>query len=203
MFAQNLLETIEYSKSFFITLGAPGLFAVAFLEFFLFPIPPDLVLIPLSVINPEFALLYALVATAGSVAAGCVGYGIGRKGGQQVLESRFSGKRVEKTEAYFDEYGLKIVFAFAFAPIPEGYELISIGSGAFGLDGRSYLLASIAGRGGRYFLEAIFAVVIGSAARSLTEIEVYSLIGVASLVVLLAYLFRSRLPSGRLFDATD
>ncbi|WP_380680885.1 YqaA family protein [Salinigranum sp. GCM10025319] len=188
---QSLLDSIEVSTSFFISLGAPGLLAVAFLEFFMLPIPPDLVLVPLAVANPEFALLYAAIATAGSVAAGLAGYTIGKKGGRPALDSRFTGKRIQQVESYFDRSGFATIAIGAFAPIPEGYEILSIASGVFDLDIRSYLLASVLGRGGRYFLEALLAVMLGEAARSLTEVEIYSIVGVVTLVVLVAYLLRN------------
>ena len=138
-------------------------------EFFLWPIPSDLVLIPLAVAQPEFAFVYAGIATAGSVTAGLLGYTIGRKGGRPAVKSRFTGERVDRAEEYFDQYGLATLGIGAFAPIPEGYELLSIASGALGLDFRSYLLASLAGHGGKYFLEAALVLVLGEAARSLSD----------------------------------
>lgn len=184
------LDSIHLSREFFISLGPPGVFAVAFLEFFLLPVPPDLVLIPLTIVSPELGPAYAILATAGSVSAGVIGYTFGGKGGQRVLESRFSRDRVERAEEYVEQYGFGILFIGAFAPIPEGYELLSIASGAFGLRPRSYLLASIMGRGGRYVLEIALAIVAGEAARSLTEIELYSVIGGFSVVVIGAYMLR-------------
>lgn len=189
---QNLLDSIEVSTSFFVSFGAPGLLIVAFLEFFLLPVPPDLVLVPLSVSNPEFALLYAVITTAGSVSAGLIGYTIGKKGGRRALSSRFAGKRVHQAERYFERSGFVTIAVGAFAPIPEGYELLSIGAGVFDLDLRSYLLASILGRGGRYILEALLAVVLGEAARSFTEAEIYSIIGIVTVVVLVTYFTRNR-----------
>lgn len=200
---QMISESFELSQEFFLSLGAPGLFAVAFLEFFLLPVPPDLVLIPLAVAQPKFAFLYAGIATAGSVTAGLLGYTIGRKGGRPAVESRFTGERVDRAEEYFDQYGLATLGIGAFAPIPEGYELLSIASGAFGLDLRSYLLASLAGRGGKYFLEAALVLVLGEAARSLSEPQLYSIIGVASLVVVAAYLLRHRWLSDRWRTAAE
>lgn len=188
----NLLESLDLSREFFLSLGAPGLFAVAFLEFFLLPVPPDLVLIPLSVARPEFALFYAAVATAGSVSAGVVGYAIGRTGGRPALDSRFAGGRAERAERYFERYGLAALTVGAFAPVPEGYEILSVASGALGLDLRSYLLASLVGRGGKYLLEALLVLAVGEAARTVSESELYSLIGVVALVVVAAYLLRRR-----------
>lgn len=203
MLVPTLSDSIELSRSFFISLGAPGLFAVAFLEFFLLPVPPDLVLIPLAVARPELAFLYAAIATAGSVSAGLVGYAIGLKGGRPALESRFSGERIDRTEEYVDRRGLETLTFGAFAPIPEGYELLSIAAGVFGMDLRSYLFASLAGRGGKYFLEALLVLALGEAARSLTEEELYALIGAAALLVLAAYLLRRRWLSERWRAITD
>jgi undecaprenyl-diphosphatase len=199
----DILDSIELSREFFVSLGVPGLFAVAFLEFFLLPVPPDLVLIPLAAATPELALFYAAVTTAGSVSAGLVGYAIGRKGGRPVLESRFSAGRVERAEAYFEEYGLVTIAVGAFAPIPEGYELLSISSGVLGLDLRSYLLASLIGRGGKYFLEAGLVLVLGEAARSLTEVQIYTVTGIVALVVVLAYVTRGLWWPGRSSSAAE
>lgn len=185
-----LLDSIQLSREFFISLGPLGVFAVAFLEFFLLPVPPDLVLIPLTAVSPELGPVYAVLATAGSVSAGILGYALGCRGGQRMLRSRFSSNRVEQAEAYVREYGFGILFIGAFAPIPEGYELLSIAAGVFGLRPRSYLLASIIGRGSRYVLEVVLAIVASEAARSLTEVELYSVIGVFSVVVIGAYVLR-------------
>lgn len=193
----DILAPVEFSREFFLSLGAPGLFTVAFLEFFLLPVPPDLVLIPLAVAQPELAFVYAAIATVGSFAAGLVGYGIGRKGGRPLLESRFDDERIIRAERYFERYGLVTLSVGAFAPIPEGYELLSVASGVLGLDLRSYVLASLLGRGGKYFLEAALVLAIGEAARTLTEVELYSIIGVVSLVVVTAYLLRRRLVPDR------
>lgn len=192
MFWAGILGSVELTRSLFVSLGVPGLFAVAFLEFFLLPIPPDLVLVPLVVANPEFALLYAFVATAGSVTAGLLGFAVGRRGGRPALESWFAGERVERAETYFERYGLVTIAVGAFVPIPEGYELLSIVSGVLGLDFRSYLVASLAGRGGKYFLEAVLVLVLGKAATSLSEVDIYTILAVATLIVVIAYLFRRR-----------
>lgn len=147
MLPLDILDSIELSREFFVALGAPGLFAVAFLEFFLLPVPPDFVLIPLAVAQPELALVYAAVATAGSVSAGLVGYAVGRKGGRPALESRFSDRRIARAERYVENHGRATLTIGAFAPIPEGYELLSISAGVFEMDLQTYLAGSLAGRG--------------------------------------------------------
>lgn len=193
-----LLDSINFSKELFVSLGVPGLFAVAFLEFFLFPIPPDLVLIPLVATDPGLAPVYALTATAGSVSAGLVGYGIGRKGGRPVLESQFSDERIERAEAYFERSGFATIAIGAFAPIPEGYELLSVASGVLAVDSRRYLVASLLGRGSRYVVEAALVLVLGDAARSLGEVDIYVLLAVVAVTVVVAYLLRRRWMPSRL-----
>ena len=192
MLSLDFPGSVELSRELFISLGIHGLFAVAFLEFFLLPIPPDLVLVPLVLAKPALAPVYAATATAGSVLAGLVGYSIGRKGGRPVLESRFSGVQVERAEAYFERSGFATIAIGAFAPIPEGYELLSVASGVLGLDLRTYLLASLLGRGGRYFLEAALVLTLGDAVRSLGEVDLYVILGVVAIIVVAAYLLRRR-----------
>lgn len=188
----NPLRSIDLSRELFISLGAPGLVAVAFLEFFLLPVPPDMVLIPLALATPEFALFYALIAMTGSVLAGITGYYIGRKGGRPLLESRFSDDRIEQAEGYFERYGPVTVAVGAFAPIPEGYELLSVAAGSFKLDARLYSVASLAGRGGRYFLEAALVLVLGDAVRALEEVDLYVIMAVIAVIVIIAYFLRQR-----------
>jgi undecaprenyl-diphosphatase len=185
-----LPDSVELSREFFVSLGAPGLFVVAFLEFFLLPVPPDFVLIPLAVARPELAFVYAAIATAGSVNAGLLGYTLGLKGGRPALATRFSDARIDRAEGYVERHGLATLTVGAFAPIPEGYELLSIAAGVFGLDLRAYVLASLAGRGGKYFLEALLVLAIGEAARSLTEPQLYGIVAAATVVVVAAYLLR-------------
>ena len=192
MLPEDFLGSVDLSRELFVSLGAPGLFAVAFLEFFLLPVPPDFVLIPLALANPEFAIGYAAVATAGSVLAGMLSYYIGRKGGRPAVESRFSGERVARAERYFDRYGLVTLGIGAFAPIPEGFELLSVASGALGLDARTYILASLVGRGGKYLLEALLVIFLGDAIRSMGEVDLYLITGIVALVIVSAYLLRRR-----------
>ncbi|WP_225335360.1 YqaA family protein [Halomicrobium urmianum] len=183
-------STINVSREFFVSLGAPGLVVLGFLEFFFFPLPPMFVVIPLAVAHPEMAVVYALSAATGSVIAGVVGFTIGRTGGRPVVTSRFPERRVDQAERYVDEHGFATVAFGAFAPIPEAHELLSIGSGAFGMRLRTYLGAAALGRGAKYFIVAGLGVALGRTARSLSEAEVYSVIGVVVVVVVLAYVSR-------------
>ena len=188
-----LADALSLSREWFVSLGAPGLFLVAFLEFFLFPVPPDFVLIPLALANPEFAFGYAAVATVGSVSAGLLGYGVGRAGGYPALHSRFGGAWVDRAEGYVDRYGVVTLAVGAFVPVPEGYELLSVAWGALGLGPRSYLLASLVGRGGKYFLEAGLVLALGETIQSLSEMELYAVVGAVAVVAVTGYVLGTRL----------
>lgn len=189
----TILNSIELSREFFISLGAPGLLLLGFLEFFFFPIPPMLVLIPLTVASPELAFVYAAAATIGSVTAGTAGFVLGHRGGRPILTSRFSHNRIGRAERYLDRRGFATVAFGSFAPIPEAHELLSITAGAFDMRFRTYIIAAVLGRGSKYFIVAMLSVALGQAARSLTEVEVYSVLAVAVVVAGLGYALRGRL----------
>ncbi|ELZ43466.1 DedA family protein [Halorubrum saccharovorum DSM 1137] len=188
-----ILSSIELSREFFISLGAPGLLLLGFLEFFFFPIPPMLVLIPLTVASPELALVYAAAATMGSVTAGVAGFALGHRGGRPILTSRFSANRIGQAERYLEQRGFATVAFGSFAPIPEAHELLSITAGSFNMRFRTYIVAAVLGRGSKYFIVAMLSVALGQAARSLTEVEVYSILAVAVVVAGVGYALRGRL----------
>lgn len=191
--ASAILTSIELSREFFVSLGAPGLLLLGFLEFFFFPIPPMLVLIPLTVASPELALVYASAATIGSVTAGVAGFVLGHRGGRPILTSRFSDDRIGRAERYIDQRGFATVAFGSFAPVPEAHELLSITAGAFDMRFRTYVAAAVLGRGSKYFIVATLSVALGQAARSLTEVEVYSVLAAVVVVAGLVYVLRGRL----------
>ncbi len=153
-----LQNITEWSKETFLPLGWLGLFLLAFAESSFFPVPPDILLIPLCLAVPKFALFYALISTVGSVLGACFGYWIGLKGGRPILKKLTSNK-VERIEYYFQKYGAWAVGIAGFTPIP--YKIFTIASGVFKVDFKKMVVASIISRGGRFFLEAIFIMLFG------------------------------------------
>jgi membrane protein YqaA with SNARE-associated domain len=152
-------SAVEWSKEIFLPFGELGLFIVAFIESSFFPVPPDILLIPLSLINPGLAFFYAAVATIGSVLGSILGYYIGLKGGRPVLNRIAGKKRVSAVEKYFSKYGDMAIGIAAFTPIP--YKIFTIASGTFRHNLPRLILISVIGRGGRFFLEALFLVLFG------------------------------------------
>jgi membrane protein YqaA with SNARE-associated domain len=133
-----------------------GLALVAFLESSVFPIPPDILMIPMIIAMPRKAFLIAGVALVSSVAGGMLGYYIGwglfESIGRPVLE--FYGK-----DTYFDEFAVRynewgawMVLMAGVTPFP--YKVITILSGSTGLNFGVFMISSIIARGLRFFVVA-------------------------------------------------
>jgi len=150
---------IAWTEKTFLPFGPIGLFIVAFIESSFFPVPPDLILMPLCLISPNLALFYALVATIGSVAGSILGYYIGLKGGKPILNKLVSKRRVEKITNYYNRYGCLTIGIAGLTPIP--YKIFTIASGVFKFSLPKLLLVSLFARGARFFLEAFVLMVYG------------------------------------------
>lgn len=130
--------------------------AVSFVESSIFPIPPDVLLIPMVLARPAQAWLIALVCTASSVLGGLLGYAIGallfEALGQPILA--FYGYLAEFAEfrAGYNEWGGWIVFGAGLTPFP--YKVITIASGVTGLSLGTFIVASVLARGLRFFVVA-------------------------------------------------
>ncbi len=142
----------------------PALFLLAFSESSFFPLPPDVLLIALALSLPKKAFRYAAVCTFGSVLGGMAGYFIG----YQLMDAlgvpilRFYGvmDKYESIQALYMKYDAWAVGIAGFTPIP--YKVFTIAAGAFKIDFSVFVLASIAGRAGRFFLVAGFIYFFGS-----------------------------------------
>lgn len=130
--------------------GPIALAVVAFAESSFFPVPPDSLMIPLALSNPARALFLALVATAASVTGGMLGYLIGLKGGRPLAKRLVSDEKLALVQHYYRRYDIWAVAIAGFSPIP--YKVFSISAGIFVLDFKRFIVASILGRGGRFFL---------------------------------------------------
>ena len=123
---------------------------LSFSEAIFFPVPPDPLLIGISVIRPEAALWLAAIATISSVGGAVVGHWLGRRLGAPLLHKFVSPHHVESAERMFVKYGSWAVALAAFTPIP--YKVFAVTAGALKHNLRSFILASLIGRGARFFL---------------------------------------------------
>jgi membrane protein YqaA with SNARE-associated domain len=131
--------------------------AVAFAESSFFPVPPDVMLIPMSLARPKHAWLYASVCTAASVLGGILGYAIGAllydSVGHWLIDFYGLGGKVEAFRTSYAEWGAVIILLKGLTPIP--YKLVTITSGFAGYNIVLFVLCSIVARGGRFFVAAI------------------------------------------------
>lgn len=145
--------------------------AVSFAESSFFPVPPDVMLIPMSLARPQRAWLYAGICTATSVLGGMLGYAIGAllydSVGHWLIEFYRLGDKVETFRTSYAEWGAVIILVKGLTPIP--YKLVTITSGFAGYNIWLFVLCSIIARGGRFFVVAILLNRYGEIIRAQIE----------------------------------
>ncbi len=136
--------------------GMPALFVLAFVESSFFPIPPDPLLMALCLGLVRRSLLFAAVCTVGSVLGGLFGYALGVYAfdwiGMPIVEFYGAGDKFEALRDRFLSEGSLAVFIAALTPIP--YKLVTITAGVARMDVPAFVIASVLGRGARFFLVA-------------------------------------------------
>jgi membrane protein YqaA with SNARE-associated domain len=132
------------------------LFALSFAESSFFPIPPDIMLAPMSLAQPHKALHFALWTTIASVLGGILGYAIGYFLFETIASwlqtSHYWGGYLQ-AEQWFKQWGFWAVFIAGFSPIP--YKVFTIAAGALQMFFLPFVIASLIGRGARFFLIAL------------------------------------------------
>ena len=148
-----------------------ALFWIAFVESSIFPIPPDVMLIPMVLANRAKAWLYATICTVGSVIGGVVGYAIGyflyEALGQWLINAYGLSAQFEAYRTAYNEWGLWIILIKGATPIP--YKLVTIASGAAAFNFWVFIAASIVTRGARFFLVAALLYWFGEPIRDFIE----------------------------------
>lgn len=152
----------EWAFNIVQSYGLGGLFGVAFIESSFFPVPPDVLLIGILLApNPPSPFLVALVCTVGSVLGAGLGWIVGAYGGYPLLHRLFKEEKVRAVERMYQRYGLYAILIAAFTPIP--YKVFTIASGVFRYNIVAMMLASVVGRGARFFLVAYLVAFYGEA----------------------------------------
>lgn len=144
---------------------------VSFIESSVFPIPPDIMLIPMVLAARQKAWTIAFVCTVASVLGGYAGYGIGfflfETVGRPLLEFYGYGGKFADFQAYYNEWGAWIVGGAGLTPFP--YKVITIASGVTSLDPVVFGVASILSRGLRFFIVAALLWKFGEPIRAFIE----------------------------------
>lgn len=165
--------------------ATPALVVVAFVESSFFPVPPDALLVPMALANPRRALRLAAWCTLGSVLGGLFGYLLGSIAwsllAPHLLGVVFSAEDFEAVMGRYESHGFLAVFVAAFTPIP--YKVFTLAAGVAQLPLAAFVVASILGRGARFFAVGGLIAVTGSRARALIE-RYFDLLTVAAVALL-------------------
>ncbi len=168
---------------------------VSFAESSFFPIPPDVLLIPMALARPHRAWTLAAICTAASVAGGAAGYAIGYLLFDQLATPLLHAYGYEaafaRFQATYAQYGLWVILIKGFTPVP--YFLVTMASGIAHFSLAMFVGASIVTRGGRFFLEA--ALLQHPHAKAIIDRHL-NLIAPAAVVLLIAALLAVRAMEG-------
>ncbi len=164
----------------------PALAVVSFAESSFFPIPPDVMLIPMVLARPDRVWLIAGVCTAASVVGGILGYAIGyflfATFGKIIIDFYHMQAGFDEYQKMFAEYGLWIILIKGATPIP--YKLVTIASGVAKFDFLVFMAASIVTRGVRFFAVAALLWKYGAPIREFIDKRL-TILGWAFLIVLI------------------
>jgi len=166
--------------------GTWALFILAFSESSFFPIPPDVLLIALSVVLPKKSLRYALVCSVGSILGGCFGYLIGWQFMATVGDAiiRFYGliDKYEYIQQLYSLYDAWVVGIAGFTPIP--YKVFTITAGAFRINFVVFLVASAVSRSARFFIVGGLIYLFGPKIESFIE-RYFNALAIAFVILLI------------------
>jgi membrane protein YqaA with SNARE-associated domain len=145
--------------------------AIAFAESSFFPIPPDTILVPMSLARPKRAWVYALICTIASVAGGVLGYAIGallfETVGKWLIGIYGYADRVEEIRALYAQWGWAVIVFKGLTPIP--YKIVTITSGLLAYNLPLFIVLSLLTRGARFFILAVLLDRFGEPIRILLD----------------------------------
>jgi len=143
--------------------ASTALFAVSFAESSFFPIPPDFILIAILVRRAKYWWYYAFLTLLGSLLGGVAGYLIGflffSTAGRVIVDFYGLNEVMQNLAFKYEVNAFWTVFIAAFTPIP--YKIITISAGFFNISILPFIMASLVGRGGRFFMIAFIMRIFG------------------------------------------
>ena len=159
--------------------------AVSFVESSFFPVPPDIMLIPMSLARPDRAWRFAAICTLTSVAGGVLGYLIGAvlydSLGLWLIRLYGYGDKIDAFREAYVHYGAWIILLKGLTPIP--YKIVTIASGFAGYNFGLFVLLSLLTRGARFFAEAFLLKRYGPRARVMIEKRLGFWVTISALVL--------------------
>ncbi len=166
--------------------GVWALIITAFAESSFFPIPPDILLLPMALSRRKKAFYYAFLTTIFSVLGGILGFAIGLwlmdAIGIKVLEFYGAMNEFAKISMLYKKYSAIAVATAGFTPIP--YKVFTIAAGACKINFTVFILASIVSRGARYFIQATLMVIFGQPIKNFID-KYFNILSLAFFVLLI------------------
>ena len=163
--------------------------SIAFIESSFFPIPPDLLLLPMALARPLKWIRLAIIAPFFSVLGGVFGYFIGvflwDTIGQSIIDFYHLENQFDVFRNNYNEKGALIVFIAGFTPIP--YKLITISSGGMHLDLMTFIVASLLSRGARFFILTGIIRIFGDTAKKIIDKYFGMLTLIIGLIVIIIF----------------
>jgi membrane protein YqaA with SNARE-associated domain len=162
---------------------------VSFAESSFFPVPPDVMLIPMALAQPQRAWFFAMVCTITSVLGGVLGYAIGAllydSIGGWIIQLYGYGDKVEQFRAAYAEYGAWIILLKGLTPIP--YKLVTITSGFANYNLLLFVVFSVITRGARFYVLAFLLYRYGPRARAIIEERLGFWVTIAAIGLVLGF----------------
>ena len=163
---------------------------ISFAESSFFPIPPDILLIPMALASKANALFYAFICSLFSVLGGILGYAIGyffyNSVGIYIVDFYHLENSFNIFESYYKEFGILIVLGAGITPFP--YKFITIASGVFGLNIFLFIIVSIIGRGLRFYLIAILLYFFGEKIKLIID-KYFNILTIVFFILLVGSVF--------------
>jgi membrane protein YqaA with SNARE-associated domain len=182
--------TIHWSRTGYATVA---LFVIAVAEASVFPVPPDVLMIPMVVARPRRWWWTALVCTAGSVIGAVggwlIGWGLYEAVGEPIVRAYHLEEKMVHVGQRYEENAFLTVVTAAFTPIP--FKVITIAAGLFKVSLPMVVFAALVGRAGRFFLVAGLLRLFGERMAALIE-KYFDLLAFAFLVLLVGGFFALR-----------
>ncbi|HRP01306.1 MAG TPA: YqaA family protein [Candidatus Kapabacteria bacterium] len=180
-------EKSPYSKS--------ALFLLAFIESIFFPVPPDVLLIALSLGNAKKAMKFAAICTLGSVSGAMIGYAMGHyswltSSGEFTSFANFFFNNIPgfthelyySIKEMFEKWNFWVIFTAGFTPIP--YKVFTVTAGVFSVNFFMFVIASIISRAGRFFLVAFLIWKFGPSIKSFID-KYFNILALAFTILLI------------------
>lgn len=167
----------------------PALAIISFAEASFFPIPPDIMLLPMASLRPENAWRSAIICTIASVLGAIVGYGIGMflmdSVGKPLMDLYGYADKLHHFEQSYQKWGALIILIKGLTPIP--FKLVTIASGLAHFNFAIFLVTCTITRAGRFFLVAALAKKYGPSIEPFIKKQLYWVTGALALIIIFGF----------------